>query len=278
MRRLDPHGITAKRPVEPAHGALVGVSTQYLLGESGPPQAPAGRSYSRAGGKLQHRQVQAHPIADHRAQARGEMQVQQQPRGCGESPRICQQLLHVRPQSAHRPALGQPGPALGRIRPNLGPRVIAQVPQLPFQVDERHRSPPPGSRGTGHARPEFVDQCAHRFLGLRVAGHGAANSGVPAEQPQQQQRLMRRPEAGPADRRAPQPRQQVEQLITSHPGKPGTRPPRPTAARPLEALGGAETAISRQPARRQGSNRPHHPLHEPRLRAPIPRGLGNVDR
>ena len=111
----------AQRPLETAHGALVGVSSQHLLSEPGTPQAPPGRCDGRAGRQLQHREVQAHRITDHRGQARREVQVQQQPRRGRQRARIRQQLLSPRAQAARCPTPGQPRPALRGIRTDLCP-------------------------------------------------------------------------------------------------------------------------------------------------------------
>ena len=77
-------------------------------------------------------------------------------------------------------------------------------------MDEGHRGPLAGGGGAGYGRAEVVDQLADGRLCLLVAGGTAAGGGELAEQPQQQERLVRRtlpfdgclPEAG-------QPRQQL---------------------------------------------------------------------
>jgi hypothetical protein len=62
-----------------------------------------------------------------------------------------------------------------------------------------------------------------------------------------------RPQTGPAYGRAPQPGQQFQQLITSHPGKPGTKRPRPGAPWPPNAPRRArEPSRTRAPQRRPG--------------------------
>jgi len=81
-------------------------------------------------------------------------------------------------------------------------------------VDERHGGSLPGSSRAGHGRAEIVDQLADGLLGLLVSGHAAAGHRELAEQPQQQQRLVRHPDL--ADTRLPQPGQSLQQLIASH--------------------------------------------------------------
>ena len=115
--------LTPKCTVEPAHRALVGVRTQHLLGEPGPPHAPPGHHHSRAAREFQHRQIQADRVADHPAQARREVQVQQSPCGGGQGRRIPQQLLHLRPQAAHRSGPVSQDPLSGSLGPISAPEA-----------------------------------------------------------------------------------------------------------------------------------------------------------
>jgi hypothetical protein len=73
---------------------------------------------------------------------------------------------------------------------------------IPRQVNERHGRPLPGRSRAGHRRAEIVDQLADGLLCVLVTGHAAAGRGEPAEQPQQQQRLVRHPDL--PDARLPQ--------------------------------------------------------------------------
>ncbi len=89
-------------------------------------------------------------------------------------------------------------------------------------MKERHRRPPPRTR----RRTELVDEHAHRLLRLRI-GHRRGPRGLqPAEQEQQQQWLVGRP-ATTRQRRLPQRRQAVQQLVLAHPS--ATRSPTPSS-------------------------------------------------
>jgi hypothetical protein len=71
------------------------------------------------------------------------------------------------------------------------------------------------------ARPlAIVDQCADRLLSLQVIRPGTPGGGEPAEQPQQQQRLVRGPDT--AHRSPPQSGQQVQ--APQLPDWPGSAP------------------------------------------------------
>lgn len=75
VRGLDRDWVAAKLAVEAAHGALIGVGTQYCLGEAACP-GPAGRDRSTAClGRLQGGQIEADLIADHPFKGWREMQV-----------------------------------------------------------------------------------------------------------------------------------------------------------------------------------------------------------
>jgi hypothetical protein len=165
--------------------------------------------------------------------------------------------------AASHVAIRNPDPPLRRW-PDLSPSSVPQVPDLAFQVNERHRCPPPRRPSARDRRPIVVDQRADRLRGFCIGRHGAAAGSEPAEQPQQQQRLVRRPEAGPADRRTPQPRQQLQQLITRHPGSLAPRCRHAQHPGRAAFLGGPDTAIQPITRRsRQGCNRPGHTPHEP---------------
>jgi hypothetical protein len=100
----------------------------------------------------------------------------------------------------HTPAVVRPGDtaevaavlAFGCVRGDLLASGVAQVPQVAFQVDEGHGGPLASGGGAGYERAEVVDQLADGLFGLRVAGCAAAGGRELAEQPQQQERLVRR--------------------------------------------------------------------------------------
>jgi hypothetical protein len=78
-------------------------------------------------------------------------------------------------------------------------------------VDEGHGSPLAGKSGTCHGRAEVVDQLANGLFSLLVAGCAAAGAHELAEQPQQQQRLVRCPLL--VDRCLSEPGQLRQQLV-----------------------------------------------------------------
>jgi hypothetical protein len=86
-------------------------------------------------------------------------------------------------------------------------------------VDERHGGSLPGRRGGGHGRPEVVDQLADGLFGLLVTGFAAGGRRELAEQPQQQERLMRDPDL--AGSRLAQSGQPCQELVASHPQSAG---------------------------------------------------------
>jgi hypothetical protein len=81
-------------------------------------------------------------------------------------------------------------------------------------VDERHGGPLPGQGGAGHGRAEVVDQLADGRFGLLVAGLAGAGGGELAEQPQQQERLVR--DAHLADAGLPEMGQPGQQFVAGH--------------------------------------------------------------
>ena len=80
------------------------------------------------------------------------MTVQQQSHGRGQRPRVGQERFHGSPQTPHRPPLQQPATALGGVRGDLLAGRIPEIPQLAFQVNERHGRPLPGWPGVGRNR------------------------------------------------------------------------------------------------------------------------------
>ena len=115
----------------------------------------------------------------------------------------------------------KPRAALGDVRADLPSVGVPEVPQLAFEVDERHRRPPPGQRGAGHRRAEVVDQSAEHAPGLLVASRAATGRRELAKQPQQEQRLVLHPD--PAIARLPQPGQPRQQFSTVIQIRPGMR-------------------------------------------------------
>jgi hypothetical protein len=128
--------------------------------------------------------------------------------------RISQQLLDLRPQSPDRTALHEPAPPLRDLRAKFMAASIAQLPQLPLQVDKGHGGAPAGSARAGDRWAEVVDQTAHRFLGILVGHQGRAGGGEATRQPQQQQWLVGH--ALVADLRPSQPRQLAQEVWTVH--------------------------------------------------------------
>ncbi len=120
------------------------------------------------------------------------MQVQEQAGGGRQGSRIGQEVFHGCSQAAYGSAVQEPGAAFGSVRADLLAGGVAQVPQVAFRVDEGHGGPLAGGGGAGHGRAEVVDQLADGRLGLLVAGRAAAGGRELAEQPQQQERLVRR--------------------------------------------------------------------------------------
>ena len=96
-------------------------------------------------------------------------------------------------QAAYGSPVQEPGAALGSVRADLLASGVAQVPKFAFQVDEGHGGPLASGGGAGHGRAEVVDQLADGLFGLLVAGCAAAGGCELAEQPQQQERLVRHP-------------------------------------------------------------------------------------
>lgn len=58
--------------------------------------------------------------------------------------------------------------ALGSVRADLLASGIAQVPQVAFQVDERHGGPLAGGGRAGYGRAKVVDQLADRPFCLLI--------------------------------------------------------------------------------------------------------------
>ena len=113
-------------------------------------------------------------------------------------------------QAAYGSPVKEPGAAFGGIRTDFLTSDVAQVPQVAFQVDEGHGGPLAGGGGTGYGRAEVVDQLADGLFCLLVAGCTAAGGCELAEQPQQKERLVRRPLL--VDRCLPEPGQPRQQL------------------------------------------------------------------
>jgi hypothetical protein len=101
--------------------------------------------------------------------------------------------------------------ALGGVRADLLASGVAQVPQVAFQVDEGHRGPLASGSTAGHGPAEIVDQLADRLFSQLVAGCAAAGGYELAEQPQQQERLVRRTLL--VDRCLPEASQLCQQLV-----------------------------------------------------------------
>ena len=131
--------------------------------------------------------------ADQFGEDGGEVQVQEQAGGGRQGLRVGQETFHGCPQAAYGSAVQQPGAALGGVRADLLAGGVAQVLQVAFQVDEGHGGPLASGGGVGHGRAEVVDQLADGLFCLRVAGCAATGGCELAEQPQQQERLVRYP-------------------------------------------------------------------------------------
>jgi hypothetical protein len=128
--------------------------------------------------------------------------------------RISQQLLDLRPQPPDRAPVDEPAPPLRDLRAKFMAASLAQVPQLPLQVDKGHGGALAGTAPAGDRRAEVVDQTTHRFLGILVGHQGGAGGGEATKQPQQQQRLVGH--ALVADLRPSQPRRLAQKLWTVH--------------------------------------------------------------
>jgi hypothetical protein len=81
MCRFDPNGVTAQRPVESAHRALVRVGAQNLFGEPAAPLPGTQGAPPLAPGQVQGSHVEVDPRADQLGEDRREVLVQQQPGG-----------------------------------------------------------------------------------------------------------------------------------------------------------------------------------------------------
>ena len=209
---LDADGVVAERTVEAAHRALVGVGAQDFFGEAAAARAQAGGlGHSPGSGQVEGGHVEVDCDADQFGEDRGEVQVQEQPGGGCQGLRVGEETFHGCPQAACGSAVQQPGATFGGVRADLLAGGVAQVPQVAFQVDEGHRGPLPGGGGAGHGRAEVVDQLADGLFGLLVAGCAAAGRRELAEQPQQQERLVRRPLL--VDRCLPEAGQLRQQLV-----------------------------------------------------------------
>ena len=139
------------------------------------------------------------------------MQVQEQAGGSRQGLRVGQEVFHGCSQAACRSAVQQPSAALGGVRADLLASGVPQVPQVAFQVDEGHGGPLAGGSGAGHGRAEVVDQLADWRLCLLIGGYAAAGGCELAEQPQQQERLVRRTLL--VDRCLSEPGQLCQQLV-----------------------------------------------------------------
>ena len=101
---FDADGVTAEGAIEAAHGALVGVGAQDLLGEA--PEAGAetgGLGRSPAGGEIEG-DVEVDGGADQFGEDRGEVQVQEQAGGGRQSLRVGQEMFYGCAQTAYRSA------------------------------------------------------------------------------------------------------------------------------------------------------------------------------
>ena len=76
---------------------------------------------------------------------------------------------------------------------------------------EGHGGSLAGRCGTGHGRAEVVDQLADGLFCLLIAGRAATGGRELAEQPQEQERLVRYPHL--ADAGLPDPGQPCQQLV-----------------------------------------------------------------
>ena len=82
VRRLDPDGVAAERAIEPAHRALIGISTQDFFGEAAAPWPGAdGLGRFLIPGKVESGHVEVDRGADQFGQDRREVLLQEQPRG-----------------------------------------------------------------------------------------------------------------------------------------------------------------------------------------------------
>jgi hypothetical protein len=86
-------------------------------------------------------------------------------------------------------------------------------------MNERHGGPLPGRGRTGHGGAEVVDQLTDGLFGLLVTGFAGACRRELAEQPQQQEWLVRHPDL--ADSSLAQSGEPRQQLVTSHPNPAG---------------------------------------------------------
>jgi len=139
------------------------------------------------------------------------VEVQEKAGGGSQGLRVGQEMFYGCPQAAYGSPVQEPGAALGCVRADLLADGVAQVPQVAFQVDEGHRGPLAGKSGTCHGRAEVVDQLADGLFCLPVAGRAAAGACELTEQPQQQERLVRRTLL--VDRCLPEPGQPRQQLV-----------------------------------------------------------------
>jgi hypothetical protein len=132
---------------------------QNLLGEA----AAAGTQADGAGdpigsSQFQGRDVEVDGGADQVGQDRGEVHVQEEAGGGRQSARVGQELFDGRAQAAGRASVQQPGAVFGGVGSDFLAGRIAQVPQVAFQVDERHRGTLAGRGGAGHGRAEVVER------------------------------------------------------------------------------------------------------------------------
>jgi hypothetical protein len=82
VRRLDPDGVAAKRAIEPAHRALIGIGTQDFFGEAAAAWLGAdGLGRPSVPGEVKSGHVEVDRGADQFGQDRREVLLQEQPRG-----------------------------------------------------------------------------------------------------------------------------------------------------------------------------------------------------
>jgi hypothetical protein len=171
--RLDGHRIAAKRAVEAADSTSVGIGAQDFLGEPRSSRSPAPSRWLQRSG-LQRCQVKVDGFADERCQRWGEVQVEQLAGRRSQGGRISQQLLDLRPQAPDRASAEEPAPPFRDVEAQLAAALIAEVPQLPLQVDKGHGGALARTAWASNWWAEVVDQATDRLLGILVRHQGGS--------------------------------------------------------------------------------------------------------
>ena len=142
------------------------------------------------------------------------MLVQEQPRGCSQRRAVGESSGDLGPELADGAMIKEPSRPFGHVSAYGIAGAIPKLPEVPFKVHERHGRPlAPWCRASDR-RPEVVDELADRVRGLSIRCSCRTGRRESAEQPQQQQRLMRYPHL--ADASLPESRQYCQQLIRMH--------------------------------------------------------------